>query len=78
MRKLFGGIGAFLRTPSGVILVTTLVWHAVLWAAKIPFNPIVSVVLLVIDFAIDVWDKVSAGQGRLDRFVSPRMLQPEE
>jgi len=34
--------------------------------------------LLVIDFSIDAWDKVAASQGRLDRFVSPRMLQPEE
>lgn len=34
--------------------------------------------LLVVDFSIDAWDKVAAGQGRLDRFVSPRMLQPAE
>jgi hypothetical protein len=52
MRKIFGGFGAFLQTPSGVIVVITLVWHAVLWAANIPFNAMVSVILLVIDFAI--------------------------
>jgi hypothetical protein len=52
MRKIFGGIGAFLGTPAGVIFVTTLVWHGILWAANIPFNIIVSVVLLVIDVAI--------------------------
>jgi hypothetical protein len=52
MRKIFSGIGAFLQTPSGVIVVTSLVWHTVLWAAKIPFNILVSAVLLVIDFAI--------------------------
>jgi phosphohistidine phosphatase len=34
--------------------------------------------LLVIDFAIDVWDRLQAGQGRLDRFVSPRMLHSAE
>lgn len=52
MRKIFGGIGAFLGTPAGVIFATTLVWHGILWAANIPFNIIVSVVLLVIDVAI--------------------------
>ncbi len=52
MRKIFGGFGVFLQTPSGVIVLTTLVWHAILWAAKIPFNPIVSAIVLVIDFAI--------------------------
>lgn len=31
--------------------------------------------LLVIDFSIDAWDKLQAGHGRLDRFVSPRLLQ---
>lgn len=31
--------------------------------------------LLVIDFSTDSWDKLQAGQGRLDRFVSPRLLQ---
>jgi phosphohistidine phosphatase len=34
--------------------------------------------LLVIDFSIGAWDKLQAGQGRLDRFVSPRMLQSAE
>ena len=52
MRKIFSGIGAFLQTPSGVIIVTSLVWHAILWAANIPFNPIVSLIVLVIDFVI--------------------------
>jgi len=52
MRKILGGIGAFLQTPSGVIVVTTIVWHAVLWVANIPFNTMISVILLVIDLAI--------------------------
>jgi hypothetical protein len=52
MRRLFSGIGAFLATPIGVIVTTTIVWHVILWAAKIPFNPIVSVVLLIVDCAI--------------------------
>lgn len=34
--------------------------------------------LLVIDFAVDAWDKLRPGMGRLDRFVSPRLLQSAE
>ncbi len=49
IRKLFSGIGAFLQHPVGVILVTNVVWHAIVWAAKIPFNYIVSIFLLVVD-----------------------------
>jgi hypothetical protein len=49
MRKIFGGFGAFLQTPIGVIIATDIVWHAILWAAKIPINFIVSGFLLIID-----------------------------
>ena len=49
MRKLFGAIGAFLQTPVGVILTTSAFWHIVVWAAKIPFNYMVSIVLLGVD-----------------------------
>lgn len=34
--------------------------------------------LLVIDFSTDAWDQLQAGQGRLDRFVSPRLLPSAE
>jgi hypothetical protein len=49
MRKLFAAIGAFLQTPIGVIVTTNAFWHIVVWAAKIPFNYVVSIVLLGID-----------------------------
>lgn len=49
IRKTFSGIFAFLQTPIGVILITNAVWQGVVWAAKIPSNIIVSVVILVID-----------------------------
>ncbi len=48
-RRLFAAIGAFLQTPVGVILTTSAFWHIVVWAAKIPFNYIVSIVLLGVD-----------------------------
>ena len=49
MRKLFAAIGAFLQTPVGVIVTTNAFWHIVVWAAKIPFNYVVSIILLGID-----------------------------
>lgn len=49
MRKLFGAIGAFLQTPTGVILTTNAFWHIVLLALGIPFKYIVSGVMLVLD-----------------------------
>jgi uncharacterized protein YhhL (DUF1145 family) len=49
MRKLFGAIGAFLQTPTGVILTTNAFWHIVLLALDIPFNYIISGVMLVLD-----------------------------
>ena len=53
MRRLFGGIGAFLQTPIGVIITTNVVWQIVMWAMKIPTNTtvyyIVSAVILVLD-----------------------------
>ncbi|MDP1544585.1 MAG: SPFH domain-containing protein [Anaerolineales bacterium] len=52
MRKLFGGFGSFLQTPYGVVIIVAAVWHGILWGLKIPFNLIVSIVLVVMDFAI--------------------------
>ncbi len=49
MRKLFGAIGAFLQTPTGVILTTNALWHIVLLAMGIPFKYIISGVMLVLD-----------------------------
>jgi phosphohistidine phosphatase len=31
--------------------------------------------LVVIDVAVDVWSELQAGRGRLDRFVTPRLLR---
>src|SRR5688572_11748474 len=49
MRKLFGAIGAFLQTPTGVILTTNALWHVVLLAMDIPFKYIISGGMLVLD-----------------------------
>lgn len=49
MRNIFGGIGAFLQTPVGVILATSAFWHSVVWAANIPFNYFVSIALFGMD-----------------------------
>jgi hypothetical protein len=54
MRKLFGAIGAFLQTPTGVILTTNAFWHIVLLAMGIPFKYIVSAVMLVLDVFIAI------------------------
>ncbi|HRQ23105.1 MAG TPA: SPFH domain-containing protein [Anaerolineales bacterium] len=52
MKSLFSGIGSFLRTPYGVILVTGAVWHGVLWGLDIRFNPFASVFILIVDVAV--------------------------
>jgi phosphohistidine phosphatase len=31
--------------------------------------------LVVIDVAVDAWSELQAGRGRLDRFVTPRLLR---
>ncbi|MBI3162921.1 MAG: hypothetical protein HYZ23_10435 [Chloroflexi bacterium] len=49
IRRTFAAIGAFLQTPVGVIITTNVIWHVVLWAAKIPFNYVVSLILLGAD-----------------------------
>ena len=41
-----------MATPVGVILAVNAVWHLVLWTSKIPFNLVVSIILLVVDLAI--------------------------
>lgn len=52
MRKIFDGIGAFLRTPLGVIAAISVIWHIILWAVKIPFNYVVSLFLLGFDIFV--------------------------
>ena len=52
MRRIFGKIGAFLRTPIGVILSTNALWNIIVWAAKIPFNYIISLVILGLDIFV--------------------------
>jgi hypothetical protein len=55
-KNISGGIGAFLRTPVGVIITTNVVWQIVMWAAKIPTNYtvyyIVSFILLFLDIIV--------------------------
>ncbi len=55
IRKLFSAVGSFLQTPLGVILTTSAFWHAVVWAAKIPFNYLVSILLLGVDVAVALY-----------------------
>lgn len=52
MRKTFSETGSFLQTPSGVIVITSVVWHIILWAAGINFNYIVSLILLGVDIFV--------------------------
>ncbi len=52
MRKIFSSIGAFVQTPPGVVITTTVVWHIVVWAANIPFNFIISILLLGFDLYV--------------------------
>jgi hypothetical protein len=49
MRKIFGGIGRFLKHPIGVILVTNVVWYVIVRTVHIPFNIGVNVVLIITD-----------------------------
>jgi len=57
-KKLFGGIGSFLGTPTGVIITANVVWHVVMWARDIPTNAIayyiVSFFILVLDIFVAV------------------------
>jgi hypothetical protein len=54
MRRLFGGIGAFLQTPFGVIFTTNVAWQVVMRVMNIPTYGIVyyvvSAVILALDF----------------------------
>ncbi|MBI5964011.1 MAG: hypothetical protein HY863_11085 [Chloroflexi bacterium] len=55
MRKLFNEIGNLLQSPIGVVLVTSAVWHLIIWAANVPFNMAVSAVLLVVDISVAMY-----------------------
>ncbi|MBL8061773.1 MAG: hypothetical protein JNK32_02050 [Anaerolineales bacterium] len=55
MRRVFSGVGSFLQTPSGVIFVTNIIWHAVLWGLGVQFSYLyigIGVTILVLDFFI--------------------------
>lgn len=52
MKKALGGIGSFLQTPAGVIVMTTILWHGVILGLKIPFNYFVSAGLFFLDFIL--------------------------
>ena len=52
MRKLFGYIGSFLATPFGVVFITAVLWHGVVWYFNIPFNYFVSFIIIAIDILV--------------------------
>lgn len=52
MKKTFNSIGSFLHTPAGVVIITTAIWHVILWGLKIPFNYYVSIAVFFIDIGI--------------------------
>ncbi len=56
LRKLFSGIGSFLRTPAGVIITANVLWQVVMLGMGIPNTGvvyyIVSVVILVLDVIV--------------------------
>ncbi|HMZ07133.1 MAG TPA: SPFH domain-containing protein [Anaerolineales bacterium] len=55
MKRVFSDVGSFLKTPSGVIFVATVVWHVVLWFLGVSFSYLylgISAVILIFDFFI--------------------------
>lgn len=52
MKKTFIGIGFFLQTPAGMVIITTIIWHGILWELKIPFNSYVSIAIFFADIGI--------------------------
>jgi len=56
MKKISSAIGAFLQTPVGVILTTTVIWHVAVWAVGIKYSYsytyVVSLVLLGVDIFV--------------------------
>jgi len=74
MRSIFGGIGAFLQTPVGVIISTNAAWVAVLFFAGVqntyyPYSFLVNAFLLFVDVAV-----ASYLQDRLIYFFSQFVL----
>jgi cell division protein FtsW (lipid II flippase) len=51
MRKI-NGPAAFLQSPVGIVLTINAVWLIVVWLANIPFNYLVSILLIVADIFI--------------------------
>ena len=49
MRKLLGVLSGLLQTPTGMVLAIALLWHGILWWFQIPFNLVVSAILLLLD-----------------------------
>jgi len=54
-RRIFGGIGEFLKTPVGVIITANVIWQVVMWAMKIPTNPTVYYIVSFILFGLDIF-----------------------
>jgi|GEM_PF-583781 len=56
MRRNFGGVGAFLQTPIGVVLSTNAAWYVVAWLAGItysyPYHYLVNILLLIVDLIV--------------------------
>jgi len=52
MRKAFSAIGSFLATPFGVVFITAVLWHGVVWYFGIPYNYIVSFIVIAIDVLV--------------------------
>jgi hypothetical protein len=52
MRNTSSGFGGFIKGPVSVILMTSVFWHIVVWAAGIPFNYYVSLALFIVDLVV--------------------------
>lgn len=52
MRNIGSFIGSIFKSPYGVVFIATAVWHGVVWWFKIPFNPVISVVVFLLDMAV--------------------------
>jgi hypothetical protein len=55
LRRIFGGIGAFLQTPVGVIITTNMVWLIVMRVMAIPTNYIVYYIVSAVILGLDIF-----------------------
>jgi len=59
LRKVFSGIGAFLQTPTGVIVTANVIWQVVVWAMEISTTGVVYYVVSALIFGLDVFVAVT-------------------